>query len=166
MSKHWKSYLGKPFLGSWDLYDTEKDDYTPIVAVIKNVIRKNLNKDIGEDREAFVATFTDSNLKPMILNTGNATIVERFAKQKDFKKWLNVPVTITVAKNIKAFGKTTDALRFSPAQPKLELPTLTKSMPAFEAVKKHLAGGGKIKDVELKYKLTDDIRTALLDTTK
>ena len=146
---HWKKVFNSDYLGSCDL-----EDGKDLKAIIKSVtVRKVKNTD-GKEQERNVASFTDTKLKPMILNATNCKIVKKFAKSPFINDCNNVAVQIYVKDDIRAFGDVTEGLRIREAQPVMSKPKLTKDMPAWANVVKFLAEGKPIADVEKKYDIS------------
>ena len=100
---HWKKVFNSDYLGSCDI-----DDGTDLKAIIKEVVVKKVKNTDGKEQERNVAIFTDSKLKPMILNATNCKVIKKFTKSPYINDWKNVAVQIYIKNDIKAFGDTTD----------------------------------------------------------
>ena len=103
---HWKKAFNSDYLGSCDI-----DDGTDLKAIIKEVVVKKVKNTDGKEQERNVAIFTDSKLKPMILNATNCKVIKKFTKSPYINDWKNVAVQIYIKNDIKAFGDTTEGLR-------------------------------------------------------
>jgi hypothetical protein len=147
---HWKKVFNSDYLGSCDL-----DDGKDLRAVIKSVEIKKVKGNDGKEQERNVATFTDSKIKPMILNATNCKIVKRFAKSVYINDWNNIPVQIYIKDDIKAFGDITEGLRIREIQPALNKPKLTRDLPAWENVIKYVREGKPLSDIEKKYDISE-----------
>lgn len=149
---HWKKVFNSDYLGSCDL-DEGKD----LITVIKNVTVKKVKGTDGKEQERNVASFTDSNLKPMILNATNCRIIKKFAKSPFINDWNNVSVQIYVKSDIKAFGDVTEGLRIRETQPNLNKPKpkLTRDIPAWNKALEGLKNKTKtLDDIKKVYDLT------------
>lgn len=148
---HWKKVFNSDYLGSCDLEDN-KD----LKAVIKSVSVKKVKNTDGKEQERNVAVFTDPKIKPMILNVTNCKIIKKFAKSKFINDWNNIPVQIYVKDDIKAFGDVTEGLRIRDIQPKLDKPSLTPNIQAWNKAIEFLKGDGTMDKVKEKYELSPE----------
>ena len=147
---HWRKVFDSDYLGSCDL-----EDGKDLKAVIKSVTVKNVKGPDGKEQERNVATFTDANIKPMILNATNCKLIKKFARSVYINDWNNIPIQIYVKDDIKAFGEVTEGLRIRPNQPVMSKPNLTPDMPAWnKAVEYLLTSEGTIDAIKARYNLT------------
>lgn len=147
---HWKRVFNSDYLGAADL-DNGKD----LKAVIKSVSVQEVKGTDGSNKNCNVATFTDANLKPMILNVTNCKLVKKFAKSVFINDWNNIPVQIYVKDDIKAFGEITEGLRIRPTQPSMDKPKLIPGIPAWIKAVEFLKGTGNIDQIKLKYDISE-----------
>jgi hypothetical protein len=141
------------------------DDGKDIKAVIKNVTVKRVKNTDGKEQERNVATFTDPNLKPMILNVTNCKIIKKFTKSAYITEWNNVPVQIYVKDDIRAFGDITEGLRIREVQPIMGKPKLTKNSQAWQKVVDYLKkDGSTIEKVKSKYDITKEDEDVLIQS--
>jgi len=153
---HWRKVFLSDYLGSCDL-ENGKD----LKAVIKSVsVRKVKNTD-GKEQERNVAIFTDSKLKPMILNVTNCKVMKKFAGSKYINDWNNIPVQIYVKDDIRAFGDITEGLRIRGNQPSMAKPELKPDITAWNEAIKFLSGSGTIEKIRTKYVLSVENEEAL-----
>ena len=147
---HWRKVFLSDYLGSCDL-----DDGKDLKAVIKSVTVKSVKSpNDGKEQERNVATFTDANLKPMILNATNCKLMKKFAGSNFINDWNNIPVQIYVKDDIKAFGEVTEGLRIRPAQPVMSKPKLTPNSQAWpKAIEFLKTPTGTIDAIRTRYDL-------------
>lgn len=138
MKTHWKKAFNSDYLGAVDL-----PDYQDLVLTIREV---KLEKTTTKEQEFCNVAYFVEKVKPMILNVENSRNVMRFAGSRFIEEWQNIPVTVYVKTDIKAFGTLTDGLRIRPTQPqqKEELTPehpkwdkLKEKKPTFELLTKH-----------------------------
>lgn len=86
------------FLGSCD-----SEDGKDLKAVIKNVLVKKVKNTDGKEQDRNVAYFTDSAIKPMVLNATNCKVVKKFAKSPYINDWNNIPVQIYIKDDVRAW---------------------------------------------------------------
>jgi len=158
---HWKKVFNSDYLGSCDL-----EDGKDLRAVIKSVtVRKVKNTD-GKEQERNVAEFTDTKLKPMILNATNCKVVKKFAKSPFINDWNNIPIQIYVKDDIRAFGDITEGLRIREVQPKTDKPVLKPGIQAWDKAIEFLRGTGTIDQIKMKYDMSltdeDELKAAVL----
>ena len=155
---HWKKVFNSDYLGAADL-DNGKD----LKAVIKSVSVQEVKGSDGSKKNCNVATFTDPNLKPMILNVTNCKLVKKFANSVFINDWNNIPVQIYVKDDIKAFGEVTEGLRLRPAQPAMEKPKLTPDIPAWGKAIEFLKGTGTMEGIKTKYNISEQDEETLMN---
>lgn len=149
---HWRKVFLSDYLGSCDL-----EDGKDLKAVIKSVTVKKVKGSDGKEQERNVAVFTNTNLKPMILNATNCKLMKKFAKSVFINDWNNIPVQIYVKDDIKAFGEVTEGLRLRPTQPIMNKPKLIPTMPAWEKAIEYLKRpDGTIDGIRSKYELSKE----------
>jgi hypothetical protein len=153
---HWRKVFLSEYLGSCDL-DEGKD----LKAVIKSVAVRNVKGPDGKEQERNVASFTDTNLKPMVLNATNCRLIKKFAGSVFINDWNNIAVQIYVKDDIKAFGETTEGLRIRPSQPTMSKPVLTPKSQAWPKAVEFLQGVGTMEQIKAKYELTPEYEESL-----
>ena len=106
-------YLKKEsnYVGSWDLWSDEQATYEQWNMTISHIVFKTNIKDIVGKKEAFIAYFVETNLKPMVLNVTNRKVLFQLTRNKNLNDWKNVPITVYVEENIKSPQGLVDALR-------------------------------------------------------
>jgi len=147
---HWKKVFNSDYLGSCDL-----EDGKDLKAVIKSVSVKSVKGPDGKEQERNVATFTDANLKPMILNATNCKLIKKFAKSVFINDWNNIAIQIYVKDDIKAFGEVIEGLRIRPTQPVMSKPKLRRDMPAYTKAVDAIRHGKKMSDIEKVYDVSE-----------
>jgi len=148
---HWKKVFNSDYLGSCDL-----EDGKDLKAVIKHVTVGEVKNTDGKKQNRNIATFTDPNIKPMILNVTNSKIVKKFAGSVFIDDWNNIPVQIYTKDDIKAFGEVTEGLRIRTVQPTFDKPKLTPKVQAWDKAVEYLKGAGTIDGIKKKYDLTPE----------
>jgi hypothetical protein len=102
---HWKKNFNYEYLGSFSLPDG-KD----LVLTIKAVAVEQVTGNQGKKEDCCVVRFDGDHL-PMILNRTNAKTIEKVHGTPFIEEWVGKSIQLYVAKGIKAFGDTVDALR-------------------------------------------------------
>lgn len=108
---HWKKFMNKEFLGVWDLPESGKMEI-----VFSSFENKEIKDQNGNPQTVFIG---NNDKKPMILNKTNCALLERLFSSPNIENWTGKPVIIT-SKKVRAFGTTTDALRFSMDKPRTQ----------------------------------------------
>ncbi len=113
----WQKTFDPHYLGSWSLEDNEI-----FATVVVSCELKEVTSNGKEFKERIVATLRDAPrngiLLPMIIgNKDNAKAMQKLSGSQYVEDWKNIPVTIFVKKNIKAFGELVDALRIKDTPP-------------------------------------------------
>jgi hypothetical protein len=157
MKTHWKKTFNKDYLGAHDL-----DDVQELKVIIKEVRVVSVKDPQGKDGKCNVAYFNDKT-KPMILNVTACKQLKKFTNTNYIEEWKNVPIQI-YAKQVKAFGEFTEALRIRDVQPKFDKPKLTESMPAFKKAKETIKSDptNGLKRVKNVYQISLEVEKQLL----
>ena len=160
MSKtHFRQVYKSDHLGVADLEDYLEQG-KPLIFVIKEV-KQEKNALVAGNRGDFnIAYFTDSTVKPLVLNAGNAKIVKSFANNSSYlEDWKNIPVELYIDSNVKMKGQIVEGVRIKPVKP-----TITKSIPAFTEVHfdKALANKATIERIKASYTITPEIEAKYL----
>ena len=122
-STHFKKVKNSKFLGSCDL-----ERGKTLNATIKEVVVNEVPDQSGKKGNCNVAIFTDSKIKPMILNMTNCKQIRTFAGGSPYiEDWSNINITIYIDYKIRVGSQIVDGLRISPVQPKKELPNATEA---------------------------------------
>jgi hypothetical protein len=125
---HWKKAFKSDFLSAVDLDDKE------IIATIDKVIYKECVTSSGK-KFCNVAIFSDTNLKPMILNVGNSKIIKKFTGGKThLEDWKNIKVKIYVDAKVRFGNDVVEGLRIRETQPSAQKPNLIPNSPAWSKV--------------------------------
>ncbi|KAF0128234.1 MAG: Uncharacterized protein FD155_3372 [Bacteroidetes bacterium] len=112
MKTHWKKQFNYNFLGTYSLPE-EKD----IVVTIIRTEKQQVTSSNGKAEECLVVYFQETD-KPMILNRTNARTIEKLAATPFIEDWPGTRLQLYVARDVKAFNTTTDALRIRDFHPK------------------------------------------------
>ena len=120
---HWKKTVKKdsPYLGEWDI-----DGKSPLTLTIESVNEETAKSERGET--AVLCLHFKGAKKAMILNSTNATILERQTGTADREKWVGKKVTLRRATTFnRTEGVEESCIRFD----KGDVKTLPKRMPKF-----------------------------------
>ena len=112
-------------MGTYSLPD-EKD----LVVTIRTTDIQEVSSPNGKSDECLVVYFEESD-KPMILNRTNARTIEKLAGSPYVEEWPGTRIQLYVAKDVKAFNTTTDALRIRDFHPR---PVSLDTAPIIEAI--------------------------------
>lgn len=146
---HWKKVFNSDYLGTCDL-DEGKD----LKAVIQSAEVRKIKDPQGKESERNVAIFTDKAIKPMILNVTNCKVIKKFAKSPFINDWKNIPISIYVKGDIKAFGDITEGLRIRETQPKLDKPELTPEHTAWNNAVLHYKTNKDLTKIKERYSIS------------
>lgn len=158
----WRKFASKDHLGSWDI-----EDY-PNKTVNLTIIRVELKNVVSEKGTSLcrIAHFKEQEFKPMILNSGNTKIFEKFVRSKRVEDWanINVPVTIYVKNEyMRMLKENIDCLRLKPTQPNQPKPELKVGTQVYSNVLKGYKEGYTIEQIKAKYNLTPEVEKQLKD---
>lgn len=108
---HWKKLTNVNYLGAYSL-DPGKD----LILTIQNVTRETITGTDGKKEEAMIIRFAEPNVKPFICNKTNAKMIAKIHKTHYIEQWVGKKIQL-YAKEVAAFGTTTDALRIRETAP-------------------------------------------------
>lgn len=134
----------------------------PLIFTIKEVKQQMGAKVAGKKGDFNIAYFVE-NIKPWVLNSGNAKIIRYFAGKdatNSVSTWKNIPVELYVDYNVKFGSDTVSGVRVKPIQPSLkpkEKPVFTEAN--FEKAK---AAGATIEKIKAVYQITPEVEQAYL----
>jgi hypothetical protein len=152
---HWKKLQNPLYLGSYDFQPGEER-----IVTVKDVKREMVKGQEGTEEHTIVH-FTEG-YKPMIMNATNSKMLTNLSGSPYVEKWIGTSFKLVVIK-IKAFGEFIDALRIKSEKVVKTLPDLILDSPNFIKVKDAITSGkATIEQVETKYKLSKEVRDAII----
>lgn len=152
---HWKALTNPLYLGSYDFQPGEER-----IVTVKDVKREMVKGQEGTEEHTIVH-FTEG-YKPMIMNATNSKMLTNLSGSPYVEKWIGTSFKLVVIK-IKAFGEFIDALRIKSEKVVKTLPDLILDSPNFIKVKDAITNGkATIEQVETKYKLSKEVRDAII----
>jgi hypothetical protein len=152
---HWKKLQNPLYLGSYDFQPGEER-----IVTVKDVKREMVKGQEGTEEHTIVH-FTEG-YKPMIMNATNSKMLTSLSGSPYVEKWIGTSFKLVIVK-IKAFGEFIDALRIKSEKVVKTLPELTLDSPNFIKVKDAIQSGkATIEQVETKYKLSEEVRNAII----
>lgn len=152
---HWKKAFKSDYLSSSDIEDKD------LLLTIEFVKYQECMTQSGK-KFCNVAHFTDSSIKPMILNVGNSKIVKKFAGNKrHLEDWLNIPVQIYVDNAVKFGADTVEGLRIRKAQPVKKKKLIPLTDEKFSDAVKFVNDGKSVEDLKKYYSLSEEMEEKL-----
>lgn len=152
---HWKKLQNPLYLGSYDFQPGEER-----IVTVKDVKREMVKGQEGTEEHTIVH-FTEG-YKPMIMNATNSKMLTNLSGSPYVEKWIGTSFKLVIVK-IKAFGEFIDALRIKSEKVVKTLPELTLDSPNFIKVKDAIKNGkATIEQVETKYKLSKEVKDAII----
>ena len=152
---HWKKLQNPLYLGSYDFQPGEER-----IVTVKDVKREMVKGQEGTEEHTIVH-FTEG-YKPMIMNATNSKMLTNLSGSPYVEKWIGTSFKLVIVK-IKAFGEFIDELLIKSEKVVKTLPELTLDSPNFIKVKDAIKNGkATIEQVETKYKLSEEVRNAII----
>ena len=108
---HWRDHLNSTLLGAYSLYDDATDGFKEIDGYIIKTAREKHNLGATGVKDCFVAYTSLDPKKPMKINVNIANAIAIAAGTKNPDRWLNIPVTFYVDRNVKCKEGITEAIR-------------------------------------------------------
>lgn len=114
---HYRKVFKSDHLGVADLEDFIESG-SDLTFTIKHVRQEIGVRVAGKKGDHNIAYFVE-NIKPLVLNSGNAKIVKGFAGNSPFvEDWVNIPIQFYVDNNVKFGGSIVSGVRINLKQPK------------------------------------------------
>lgn len=158
---HYRNVYKSDHLGVADLEELKEQGHD-LVFVIREV-KQEINKSVAGKKGNFnIAYFTDSNIKPWVLNAGNAKVVKTFSATDAFvESWKNIPVRLYIDSNVKMKGEIVGGVKIDPIQPKVG----EKQKPPFleSNFEKAKLAGATIEQIKERYSITSEIEKQYLE---
>lgn len=112
---HWKKLENPDYLGAYALQPNQD-----LIVQIKSVGQEEVyNPSSNKKETCTVANFTDTNVKPMILNVTNCKTISKLYDTPYIEDWVGKYIAVYIAK-VKAFGEQVEALRIRNKVPTIE----------------------------------------------
>jgi hypothetical protein len=146
---HWRKGDKSDYLMSWDL---ENDLPATIVKVVR--IKTKIR---GKTEDCRVAYFKE-DLKPMVINVTNGSVIEKALGTHIIEEWanINLPVIIYVLAGVKFGRDTVRGLRIRTPDTK---PLLTKDRAAaYNNAILHIKSGGSWADIEKRFIVEQEVK--------
>lgn len=162
---HYRKVMKSDHLGTPDLEDMIESGHN-LILVIKKVCQEYGTKVAGKKIDANIAYFTDTNIKPLVLNSTNSKMIKTFTNSPFVEDWVNVPIQLYIDQNVKMKGVVVGGVRISPKQPviKKTKTELTPSHLKWEAAKKAIKDGGtNLESILKSYSITEENQKLLID---
>jgi hypothetical protein len=142
MKTHYREVHKSDHLSSADLEEmTEKA--MPLIFTIKEVRKEIDAKVAGKKINANIAYFTDSKIKPLVLNVTNSKVLRSFAKNSPFiQDWAGLTIELYVDPNVKMKGDIVGGVRIKPQKPTIK---------SYEDQKTKLANSKNLEDLKDVY---------------
>lgn len=102
---HWKKLNNPDYIGAYAFEPGEEK-----AATIASVARETVTGPEGKQSEETVVHFTQSHLKPLILNTTNAKTISKVLGTPYIEEWAGKSIIMGV-QEVRAFGDLVDAVR-------------------------------------------------------
>ena len=127
---------------------------------------KNVKQEIGvlvagNKGNHNIAYFVEQ-IKPWVLNAGNAGIIKGFTKSTDTDNWNNIPIELYIDDNVKMKGQIVGGIRIKPVQPQVK----TKLVFTESNFEKAKAAKATVEMIKKTYELTPEMETKYLDYAK
>lgn len=156
----WREFRKSTHLASPDLDALKTKGHNLIFTIAQCKYEYGVNVS-GTKMDGVFCYFTDSNIKPLKLNSTNMKTIAGFARANGFSReqanvienWQGMTIELFVDDKVKMMGKIVDGVRIRAVQPRInEKPTFTREL--FEQAKQ---AGATIEMVAQNYVVTNEI---------
>lgn len=154
MKTHWKRLVNPDYIGAYSLPEGED-----MIVTILSVSREIVVSTNGKKEECTVAKLKDQ--KPMILNRTNCRTIQKIYGTPYIEEWAGKQIQLFAA-TTKMAGDEVECLRIRPNIPNKSLPVLLQTdLVNFEKVKKAIENGYTLDQIEKKWSVPAETKTAL-----
>ena len=155
MSKtHFRKAYKSDHLGVPDLEEF-KENGSNLIFTIKEVKYKLGEKVAGKKGNFNIAYFKE-NIKPLVLNAGNAKVLSKLCKSIHIEDWGNISIQLIIDPTVKFAGEVVGGVRISP-NPVKPKELLTPNHPKWKDAAKALkAGQTSLEAIRKSYDITDE----------
>lgn len=154
MKTHWKKLVNPDYIGAYSLPEGED-----MIVTILSVSREIVVSTNGKKEECTVAKLKDQ--KPMILNRTNCKTIQKIYGTPYIEEWAGKQIQL-FASTTKMAGDEVECLRIRPNIPNKTLPVLLQTDSVnFEKVKKAIENGYTLDQIEKKWSIPAETKTAL-----
>lgn len=151
---HYRKAFNSPYLSSADITE-------PTKLTIK-CVKLELDKSKKTKDSFNTAYFVEKELrqgeelKPMILNAGNSSVVKNFARSPFLEDWHDIPITVYVDPNVRFGRETVEGLRISSDQPEARKKALRPGTQAWDNAVIAYKRDGKFDAIEKRLFISDE----------
>lgn len=122
---HYKKVFKSNHLAVADVEDMIEDGHN-LILTISHVKQEWNTKVAGKTGNFNIAYFAEKDVKAWVLNSGNSSIVKKFANSGSFvEDWKNIPVQLYIDPTARFGNEITGGVRIRPTQPRIGKVTLT-----------------------------------------
>jgi len=151
---HFRNAYKSDHLGVIDLYGLIEKKHN-LVFTIKEVIQEINAKVAGRTIPIANILYFVEDIKPLVLNAGNAAILRAFFNSTYVYNWKDMKIQLYIDPNAKFKGEVVGGVRISPILPQIALPRLTKSnVKVWSRAIEILKEGQPIEVIKEKYSLS------------
>lgn len=151
---HYKNVYKSNHLGVSDLEGFVEDGRS-LNFTIKEVKQEIDTKVAGKTIDANIAYFKE-DIKPLVLNSTNATTLSKFAKSTHVENWNNIYIELYIDKGVKMKGQIVGGIRIRKIQPVKQKPILNPQSEKWELAKEKVKGGMTIESLRKHYSITQE----------
>ena len=155
---HYRAVMKSDHLGVADLEDFIEQK-VELKFTIKEVKQEIGVKVAGKKGNHNVCYFTNSAVKPWVLNAGNSKTLKMLTGSSFIEDWKGVTVELFIDENVQFAGQATGGVRIKPL--KFTKNKLTVGTKAYENAVSHLKKNGTIDDIKIHYDLTEEVEKQL-----
>ena len=151
---HFRKAYKSDHLGVPDLEEF-KENGSNLIFTIKKVEYKLGEKVAGKQGNFNIAYFKE-NIKPLVLNAGNAKVLSKLCKSFHVEDWNNITIQLMIDNSVKFAGEVVGGVRISKNPPKIVKPKLNPSSHNWKDAAKALKEGNtNLEAIRKSYDITD-----------
>lgn len=151
---HYRNVYKSDHLGVADLEEMLEQGKSLIVTIKE--VKQEFGKSVAGKKGDFNIAYFHEQIKPWVLNAGNAKIIKSFAKNDPFvENWKDITIELYIDDSVKMKGETVGGVRVRPVQPTQK----NIQKPAFTEVNfdKAKAASATIEQIKERYTITPEM---------
>lgn len=151
---HYKNVYKSNHLGVADL-EVFAEEGKSLCFTIEQVKQELDTKVAGKKIDANIAYFKE-DIKPLVLNSTNATVISKFAKSAHVENWNNIYIELYVDNSVKMKGQVVGGIRIRKVQPVKQKPVLNPESNKWEMAKERVKDGMTFIELSKHYSITKE----------
>jgi len=152
---HYRNAYKSDHLGKYDLIDMMEDGHN-LIFTITYVNQEKNAKVAGKTIPIANIAYFKEDIKPLVVNAGNADILYKFTGSTKVENWKNIKVKLYIEHSAKLKGQVVGGVRIHSEQPQIEKDILSPQSEKWDDAIDHLVAGKPFDSIKKYYELSKE----------